>query len=266
MPVLKNAPSPQEFANRWTRGFAKAVRDASGRDGRLSRNEGSQIAERGDALVRYADNVAGWFEATGQQSVSVDKLIAHGHAYAKANGERVAGDNQKMSLLEARSLPADLRPDFFELRGKEDPIASHTVVEEDLKRALDSGAGIYFADRREPAIRHANAFGADELEAAVAHNADGTFDDVTVSAGPTGRAAADAAVSGMRAFADHALGPAARDEAHAALDGLAHAAATWKDDAQLFHVERRAGRETEYADVLALGVSTGRVLLVDIPE
>jgi hypothetical protein len=264
MPILTKAPTPQQFAKSWTKGFARAVREAAGRDGRLSENEGRQIADRGDALERYADNVSGWFKATGQKSVSVDKLIAHGHNYAKANGERVAGSNQRMSLLEARALPADLRTDFFELRGHVDPIASRGQLERSLRAAVDSGAGLYFTDRAEPTIRDATAFSPAEVETAVAGEA--PADEVVVARGASGPAAADAAVSGMRAFADQALGDAARVEAHAAIDELRDTAATWAEDAQLFHVERTHAGETTYSDVLALGLSSGRLLLVDLPE
>lgn len=118
MPTLGNGPSPKQFANAWTRGFAAAVRDAAGRDGRLSLNEARQIAKRTDGLAVYGDNAVNYLEKTGQKSVSVEKLIGKGHDYAFALAERVSGGNNRVSLVEAQDLPADLRADFMALRGR----------------------------------------------------------------------------------------------------------------------------------------------------
>lgn len=127
MPTLGNGPSPKQFATAWTRGFAAAVRDAAGRDGRLSLNEARQIAKRSDGLAVYGDNAVNYLEKTGQQSVSVEKLIGKGHDYAFALAERVSGGNNRVSLVEAEDLPADLRADFMALRGR--PIANAPVAQ-----------------------------------------------------------------------------------------------------------------------------------------
>ncbi len=51
MPMLATTPTLEQFAKAWTANFAKAGRDAGGRDGRLSRNEAKKIAGRDDALA-----------------------------------------------------------------------------------------------------------------------------------------------------------------------------------------------------------------------
>jgi hypothetical protein len=121
MPTITKAPTPQEFATAWTRGFAAAVRSEAGRDGRLSLREAQRIAEQDGHLAQFGDNAVNYLEKTGQQSVSVNKLIGKGHDYAVAVSAKVAGDNNRISLVEARNLPDDLRADFFALRGKADP-------------------------------------------------------------------------------------------------------------------------------------------------
>ena len=60
----------------------KAVRDAAGRDGRLSKNEAKKIAQRSDALALWGDNAVNYLDKTGQKTVSVDKLIGAGYRYA----------------------------------------------------------------------------------------------------------------------------------------------------------------------------------------
>ena len=117
MPTLTNAPTPKQFAKAFTRGFAADVRRVAGRDGRLSKNEASKMT------TQYRDNALNYLERTGQKSVSVNKLIGKAHNYAVAVAAKEAGPNQRLSLVEARNLPDDIRGDFYALRGKEDPLA-----------------------------------------------------------------------------------------------------------------------------------------------
>ena len=112
MPILTSAPSPKTFATAWTRGFAADVRGAAGIDGRLSVNEAKSMSEA------HADNAANYFSRTGKKTVSVEKLIGDGYKYAFATAERVAGKDGRVSLVDARNLPADLQKDFLALRGK----------------------------------------------------------------------------------------------------------------------------------------------------
>src|SRR5688500_13294325 len=72
------ALSPASFAKTFTRGFAAAIREAAGKDQRLSLNEAGKVAEP------YRDNALNYLTATGQKSVGVEKLIASGYRYAHA--------------------------------------------------------------------------------------------------------------------------------------------------------------------------------------
>jgi hypothetical protein len=89
-----------------------AVRDAAGADGRLSRKEAEKIPQR-----MYADNAVAFFSSTGQKSVEVEKLIGLTHQKTKVAAVHAAGTDGRLSLLEARMLPAELADDFLELRG-----------------------------------------------------------------------------------------------------------------------------------------------------
>lgn len=132
--ALTSAPSPERFANAWTREFAGAVRSAAGTDGRLSLNEARTLAERSV----YGDNTVNWLEKKDQQSVDIDKLIKAGWNYAFANGKRVAGDDGRISLEDAKALPGDLQNDYLDLRGRLDGGVSPTPdVEADLVAAAE---------------------------------------------------------------------------------------------------------------------------------
>lgn len=112
MPTLTAAPSPATFAKSFTRGFAAAVRDAAGKDERLSTNEATKVAEP------FKDNAVNFLARTGQKSVSVEKLISSGYKYAFALAEKAAGPDGRVSLADADKLPADLKTDYLKLRGR----------------------------------------------------------------------------------------------------------------------------------------------------
>src|SRR5690606_6154324 len=59
-------------------------------------------------------------DATGQKSVSVGKAREIITDYIKAETEKAAGSNQRLSLLEIRTLPQDAIQDLLHLRGKDD--------------------------------------------------------------------------------------------------------------------------------------------------
>jgi len=114
MPKLGRAPTVTAFAHAFREELGSAVNGAAGRDGRLSRGEAAKLAASGSV---YGDNAVNYLERTGQQSVSVNKLLDRGEAYAFATAAKVAGSNQRISLVEARMLPQDLKADWAELRG-----------------------------------------------------------------------------------------------------------------------------------------------------
>lgn len=100
---MSQIKTPAAFAKNFTSGFAAAVRDVSGRDGRISENEARKIAEP------YRDNALNFLEKTGQKSVSVDKLIGRAHDYALATASKAAGPDGRLSVVDIRALPVDLQ-------------------------------------------------------------------------------------------------------------------------------------------------------------
>lgn len=104
------AMSPAKFAKAFTRSFAGAVRAAAGKDGRLSTSEARKVADP------YRDNAENFLAATGQKSVSIEKLIKSGYNYAFALGDKVAGKDGRISLADAEKLPEDLKVDYIRVR------------------------------------------------------------------------------------------------------------------------------------------------------
>jgi hypothetical protein len=102
--------SPANFAKAFTRSFAGTIRGAAGRDGRLSANEATKLP------AGTRDNAENFLEATGQKSVSVEKLIKSGYNYAFALGSKVAGPDGRISFKDAEKLPADLKNDYLRIR------------------------------------------------------------------------------------------------------------------------------------------------------
>jgi len=101
--------TPATFAKAFTAGFADAVRDVAGTDGRISENEAKKVAEP------YRDNALHFLEKTGQKSVSVDKLIGRAHDYAFATAKKAAGPDGHLSAVDIRALPEDLQLDAQKL-------------------------------------------------------------------------------------------------------------------------------------------------------
>lgn len=118
MVKLGRAPTVEQFGKAFRQGFEKALEEGAGRDGRLSLREAQRLKESGNV---FGDNAVNYLEKTGQQSVSVNKLLDRAEAYAFATAAKVAGPNRRLSLLEARALPKDLQADFFTMRGKNPP-------------------------------------------------------------------------------------------------------------------------------------------------
>jgi hypothetical protein len=100
--------------------FGPAIREAAGKDGRISRSEAERMADRDDAGQLVADNMQNFFDRTGQKSVSAEKFVNVVGDYAERQAERHAGPNQRLSLVEIRNLPDDLVADLQHLRGKDD--------------------------------------------------------------------------------------------------------------------------------------------------
>ncbi len=121
MPRIPTTPNVRTFTETWSTDFKTAVTKAAGKDGRLTMAEAQKLAARPDADKVFADNAINYLKATGKQSVSVEILAASAKAYAQRAAEVAAGPDGKLSLADGAKLPADLKEDFFMLRGKAVP-------------------------------------------------------------------------------------------------------------------------------------------------
>jgi hypothetical protein len=115
--MTTRAPTPSALADAWIARYGQAVRDAAGRDGRLSRAEADRMTAGTPLQQEAADNVAAFFDRTGQQTVSAERFLAAERARIVDEAGRVAGRGNRVSLLEARLLPRDLADDARALRG-----------------------------------------------------------------------------------------------------------------------------------------------------
>src|SRR5262245_55710236 len=96
-PVLKSNPTVEKAAQAWTSRFAAAVRDAAG-EGRLTPKKAA------DMTGPYADNAQNYFEKTGRKSSSPNTVIESGGRYVRAQLEKAAGSDGKLSLANIRTL------------------------------------------------------------------------------------------------------------------------------------------------------------------
>ena len=174
--VLDSAPSPSNFTAAWTDAFAAAVRGAAGTDGRLSRAEADRLA----SSSLYGDNAVNWLEKKGQASVDVDKLIREAAQYTFANGKRVAGQDGRISLADAKKLPKDLQDDYLSLRGKlvaKSPRAAVEAVAKDLFYLSEGDARLAFVESAAPV---AGVIDAQAIRAALGAQHDARMTDGSV--------------------------------------------------------------------------------------
>lgn len=139
-------PTPAELASAHKDRFSTVLRGAAGADGRITKSEAKKIRDRADPEWLVADNAVDFLEASGQQTVSAEKLIGVVHEALTASAAEAAGPNQRLSLVEARALPANLQAEFFYLRGKGlpdrvDPADVRSWAESAVKAALDAESG-----------------------------------------------------------------------------------------------------------------------------
>lgn len=102
--MTMRAPTPTALADAWIARYGQAVKDAAGRDGRLSRAEAARMAQGTPEQQQVADNVAAFFDRTGQQTVSAERFLAAERARIVDEAGRVAGRGNTVSLLEARQF------------------------------------------------------------------------------------------------------------------------------------------------------------------
>ena len=112
--------SAEKLAAQWTQRFADVVKEASGKDGRLSLSEASRISERLDSGRLWSDNAVNALVGLGQKTISADRLVTLGGQYALAAAKRAAGRDGFLSANEAKRLPKDLRRRLRGARGQAD--------------------------------------------------------------------------------------------------------------------------------------------------
>ncbi|MBI4822370.1 MAG: hypothetical protein HY791_39280 [Deltaproteobacteria bacterium] len=121
MARINAAPTPEKFAETWTRAYAATVRGASTDGERITRSQGERLIGGTGIQSLFADNVVGYLDSVDQNSVAIDKLVAAGYSHALEAGKAAAGPNNVLSIREAQSLPTNLRDDFLALRGQPVP-------------------------------------------------------------------------------------------------------------------------------------------------
>jgi hypothetical protein len=123
MARIPATPSVRTFVETWTTDFKAAVKQAAGKDGRLTLSEAQKLAKHPEADHVFADNAINYLKQTGKQSVGVETLAAEMKAYAERSARAAAGTDGRITLAEGAKLPGDLVEDFFLLRGKAVPSA-----------------------------------------------------------------------------------------------------------------------------------------------
>jgi len=162
--MTTRAPTPTALADAWIARYGQAVKDAAGHDGRLSRAEAARMAQGTPEQKEAADNVAAFFDRSGQQSVSAERFLAAERARIVDEAGRVAGRGNTVSLVEARLLPKELVGDVLAIRGvaAAAPVTPSTPVTpappSALVPALSAAvAGMTFPSESDAALRVVSA-------------------------------------------------------------------------------------------------------------
>ncbi len=86
--------SAEKLAAQWTQRFADVVKEASGKDGRLSLSEASRIPERLDSGRLWSDNAVNALVGLGQKTISAEKLVDARRAVRARRGEAGRGEGR----------------------------------------------------------------------------------------------------------------------------------------------------------------------------
>jgi hypothetical protein len=117
MSKISQSPSPATFADAWAKQFEKSVKKVAGTDGRLSLNEAKKLAETTGPGKAFADEAMDFFQSTGQQTVSVPKLVSTLREKVEASAKRAAGADGRLSSADLAKLPKHLQADVALLKG-----------------------------------------------------------------------------------------------------------------------------------------------------
>lgn len=110
MSTLHNRPGFSDFANDWTRGFARAVANEA-KDGKLDAAGAERISQRADATRIYGDNAQRFVDAFGGQAPA-GAATNWGYQHVQGRLKSVAGKDGRITPNEAAKLPHDLRADY----------------------------------------------------------------------------------------------------------------------------------------------------------
>jgi hypothetical protein len=117
MPRIPKTPNPDTFATLWTEDFTAAVKKAAGRDGVLTLKEAQTESKFPSTSRAFADDAMALIQASGKPSMTVAELQASARAYAERAAVVAAGSDLQLSIADGHKLPAELKEDFFMLRG-----------------------------------------------------------------------------------------------------------------------------------------------------
>ena len=117
MSKISQSPSPSTFADAWAKQFEKSVKKVAGTDGRLTLNEAKKLADTTGPGKAFADEAMDFFQRTGQQSVSVPKLVSTLRGQVEASAKQAAGADGRLSSADMSKLPQHLQADVAVLKG-----------------------------------------------------------------------------------------------------------------------------------------------------
>jgi len=118
MSKISQSPSPATRADAWAKQFEKGVKKVAGADGRLSVNEAKKLAETTGPGKAFVDEAMDFFQRTGQQTVSVPKLVSTLRGQVEASAKKAAGADGRLSAADLAKLPKHLQADVAVLKGE----------------------------------------------------------------------------------------------------------------------------------------------------
>lgn len=182
-PDLPNTPNPAVFASAWTRRFEEAVTRAAARDGRLSRSEAKRISEREGFESLFSDDALAILSSTGQQTISIARIVELAHARALASATTAAGADGRLSLADGTKLRTTLRADFQWLRGKGGPGSGRTDAQLTADVRAEAERALLFSTARKLAGPPASVMGRNPIVDRIDHPSSKTWASVWMANG-----------------------------------------------------------------------------------
>jgi hypothetical protein len=147
MSKISQSPSPSTFAKAWAKQFEKSVKSVAGKDGRLSVAEAQKLSASAGAKKAFADEALDFFDRTGQQTVSVPKLVKTVRTEVENAAKQAAGADGRLSQADLEKLPAHLKADVAVLQGagaqKGSLLSKLTTLTKDLLNISESESPVF---------------------------------------------------------------------------------------------------------------------------